>query len=223
MFAVSEVELTNVVELTVTPVPENATVAPETKLVPVIVMFWLVAPWARELGLVEETVGPAFTVNTPVPVPAPASGLVTVTLPAPVLAPAATVMFAVSEVPLTNVTEFTVIPTAENDTVAPETKPVPVIVMFWLVAPWPREAGLVEVTVGAAFTVKRPVPVAVLRSPLVTVTFRAPTVAPAASETLTLNEVALTNVVELTVIPVPENATARDAPLMKPVPVIVIV
>jgi hypothetical protein len=30
---------------------------------------------------------------------------------------------------------LTVIPEAENATVAPETKPVPVIVMFWLVAP----------------------------------------------------------------------------------------
>ena len=46
MFAVSDVELTNVVEFTVIPVPENATVAPETKPVPVIVTFWLVAPWS---------------------------------------------------------------------------------------------------------------------------------------------------------------------------------
>jgi hypothetical protein len=75
-------------------------------------------------------VGAAFTVKTPVPVPVPASGLVTVTLPAPVVAPAATVTLAVSEVELLNVTELTVIPVAENATVAPDTKPVPVIVML---------------------------------------------------------------------------------------------
>jgi hypothetical protein len=223
MLAVSEVALLKVVELTVIPAPENATVAPDTNPVPVIVMFWLVAPWARELGLVEDTLGPVFTVNTPVPVPAPASGFVTVRSPAPVLAPAATVMLAVSDVPLTNVTEFTVIPAAENATVAPDTNPVPVIVMFWLVAPWPRDAGLVDVTVGAALTVNRPVPVAVLPSPLVMVTFRAPVAAAAEIETLTLNEVALTKVTELTVIPVPENEAARAAPLSKLVPVIVIV
>ena len=31
---------------------------------------------------------------------------------------------------------------------------MPVIVMVWLVAPWGREDGVVEVTVGAALTVK---------------------------------------------------------------------
>ena len=46
------------------PVPLNATVAPFTKPVPVIVMFWLVAPCPLELGDVEVTVGPALTVNT---------------------------------------------------------------------------------------------------------------------------------------------------------------
>jgi hypothetical protein len=69
-------------------------------------------------------------VNTPVPVATPASGLVTVTLRAPVVAPAVSVMFAVSEVELTNVVEFTVIPVPENAVVAPDWKPVPVIVMF---------------------------------------------------------------------------------------------
>ena len=49
---------------------------------------------------------------------------------------------------------------------APLTKPVPVIVTFWLVAPWSRLLGLVEVTVGAALTVKT-LAAAVLPSPLV--------------------------------------------------------
>ncbi len=44
MLAVSEVALPNVVELTVIPVPEKVAAAPVTNPVPVIVMFWLVAP-----------------------------------------------------------------------------------------------------------------------------------------------------------------------------------
>ena len=72
------------------------------------------------------------------------------------------------------------------------TKPVPVMVTFWLVAPWPRDAGLVEVTVGAALTVKTSVPVAVLPSPLVTVTLRSPVVAVAGIVMLAVSGVELT-------------------------------
>jgi hypothetical protein len=151
MLAVSEVELTNVVEFTVIPVPENETASPEplSKLVPVIVMFWLVAPCPRELGLVDVTVGPALTVNAPVAVATSPSGLVTETLRDPVPALPAIVMLAVSEVELTKLTELTVIPDPENPTVAPDTKLVPVIVIVWLVAPWSNEAGATEVAVGA--------------------------------------------------------------------------
>ena len=59
----------------------------------------------------------------------------TVTLRVPIAAPAAIVMFAVSEVELLKVVEFTVMPEPENDTPAPLMKPVPVITMFWLGAP----------------------------------------------------------------------------------------
>jgi hypothetical protein len=219
MFAVSDVALLNVVELTVIPVPENDADAPVTKFVPVIVTLKLVAPWSPELGLVEVTVGAALTVNTPVPVPTPPSGLVTVTLRAPVVAPAAIAMFAVSCVALTNVVELTVIPVPENDADAPVTKFVPVIVTLKLVAPLSPELGLVEVTVGPALTVNTFVPVAVVWSPLVMVTSPAPVVALPAIVIFAVSDVALTNVVELTVIPVPENDA--DAPLTKPVPVIV--
>ena len=41
-----------------------------------------------------------------------------------------------------------------NDAVAPLTKFVPLIVMSWLVAPCPRELGLVDSTVGPRLTVK---------------------------------------------------------------------
>ncbi len=83
----------------------------------------------------DDTVGAAFTVKQFVHEPLPASGLVTVTFPAPVVAPAETVMLAVSEVEETNVVEFTVIPDPEKADVAPLTNPVPVIVMDWLEVP----------------------------------------------------------------------------------------
>jgi hypothetical protein len=47
------------VELTVIPVPENEATAPLTKLVPVMLMLWLVAPCPRELGFADVTVGVA--------------------------------------------------------------------------------------------------------------------------------------------------------------------
>jgi hypothetical protein len=84
---------------------------------------------------VDDTVGAAFTVKHELHEPLPASGLVTVTFPAPVVAPAETVMLAVSEVEETKVVEFTVIPDPEKADVAPETKPVPVTVIDWLEAP----------------------------------------------------------------------------------------
>ena len=95
-----------------------------------------------------------MTVNTPVPVAVVLSGLVTVTLPAPVFALPLIEMLAVSDVELLKVVELTVIPVAENDAISPLSKLVPVIVMFWFVAPWPRELGFVEVTAGATLTIK---------------------------------------------------------------------
>ncbi len=169
---------TKVVELTVIPVPEKVAAAPETNPVPVIVMVWLVAPWPREDGLVEVTVGAALTVKIPTPIPVPESGLVTVTLLARVVSEPETVMFAVSDVALPNVVELTVIPVPEKEATAPETNPVPVIVMFWLVAPWAREDGVVEVTAGPTLTVKTLVPVPTPASGLVTVTLLAPVEAP---------------------------------------------
>jgi hypothetical protein len=99
------------------------------------VMSWLAAPWPRELGLVDETVGPTFTVKQLAHEPFPASGFVTVRLLVPVVAFPATVMLAVSEVAETNVVEFTVIPVPEKEAEAPLTKFVPVTVMSWLAAP----------------------------------------------------------------------------------------
>ena len=63
-------------------------------------------------------------------------------------------------------------------------------------------------------------PVAVLPSPLVTVTVRAPGVAPEETVTFAVNCVALTKLVELTVMPEPNDAP-RAGPLSKLVPLIV--
>jgi hypothetical protein len=57
MFAVSSVEDLNVVELTVTPLPEIVVVAPLRKCEPVTVIACSLAPCPRELGLADATVG----------------------------------------------------------------------------------------------------------------------------------------------------------------------
>ena len=75
-------------------------------------------------------------------------------------------------------------------------------------------------TVGAALTVKTPVPVAFVVSGFATVTLRAPTLAFEAIVTFALTSVELTKLVELTVMPVPENEAARPVPLSKFVPLI---
>jgi hypothetical protein len=220
MFAVRWLESTKLVELTVMPVPENETLAPLAKPVPLIVTLWLPAPCPSELGLVEDTVGAALTVKAEVLVAVLPSPLVIETSRAPVLAVEETVTLAVSWVELLNVVELTVIPDPNDAaSVGPLMKPVPVIVMFWLVAPCPRELGLSEEIVGAALTLKTPLPVPTPASGLVTVTLPAPVLAVEEMLMFAVSWVELTNVVELTVIPEPENTAL--APLTKPVPVMV--
>ena len=135
MLAVSAVALTNVVELTVIPAP-NPTAEVGSKPVPVIVTFWLVAPWPSALGLSVAIVGALLTVNAPVAAALLPSPLVSVTSWAPVLEVPDTVMFAVTCVALTYVTEFVVMPEPNDAARAgPLSKPVPVIVTFWFEAP----------------------------------------------------------------------------------------
>jgi hypothetical protein len=124
------VELATVTAPVAMPVPLNTTVAPLAKPVPVIVTVVGPVPWAIAFSDVEVTVGPALTVNMPVPVPAPPSGFVTVTSRTPVAAPDAIVMPAVNCVALTKLVLFTVMPVPLKLAVAPLTKPVPLIVMF---------------------------------------------------------------------------------------------
>jgi len=65
----------------------------------------------------------------------PASGFVTVMVLEPTVAPPAIVTFTVSVVEFTKVVELTVMPVPEKVVVAPLTKPVPVSVKVWLIAP----------------------------------------------------------------------------------------
>ncbi len=67
-------------------------------------------------------------------------------------------------------------------------------------------------------TVKHPVQVPFPASGFVTVTSLALTVAPAAIVMFAVTCVAETNVVEFTVIPVPEKVAASPAPVTNPVP-----
>jgi hypothetical protein len=116
------------------------------------------------------------------------------------------------------VTELTVTP-PENETVAPLAKLVPFTVTFWVV-PCATDDGLTEVTVGPLFTVKQPEQVAGAEPSLfVTLTLRAPVVAPELMVMLAVRWLEFTKVVEFTVIPVPENDAA--APFTKLVPVTV--
>ena len=152
--------------------------------------------------------------------PTPASAFVTVTVCAPSVALAPTVTGTVIDVALTTVTAPRVMFASPKETVAPDTKPVPVIVTAVCAEPCALALGDVEVTVGPAFTVNPFVSVEFSVSGFVTVTFRAPVVAVAATVMLAVSCVALTKVVELTVIPVPLKVTA--APLTKFVPLTVI-
>ena len=228
MLTVSCVELLRVTELTVIPLPEKATDAPLTKPVPVKTMLWFERPWRRELGLSEVIVGRAFTVNPPASEPTPPSRLVTVTVWEPRVAVVVSVMVTVRCVEFVRVTELTVIPVPEKVTDeaghVPLRKLEPVMTMLWLAAPWPRELGLREETVGPAFTVKAPIAVALPPSVLMTVTFLEPVVASAEIVMLTVRLVELLRVTELTVIEVPEKRTDAlvHAPPRKPDPVRVI-
>ena len=88
-----------------------------------------------ELG--DVIVGPALTVKALALLPTPPSPLLTVTVRAPVAALLLIETFAVSCVALTNETELTVMPAPEKEAASPVpfTKPLPLTVMSWFVAP----------------------------------------------------------------------------------------
>jgi hypothetical protein len=215
MLTLRWLESVRLTELTVIPVPEKATDdvghEPELKFEPVRVTFWLAAPWPRELGLSDTTVGAAFTVNAPASEPTPASRLVTVTLRAPVPVLAGIETFTLRWLESVRVTELTVIPFGENTTDEvghdPPRKFEPAMTIVWFVAPWPRELGLTDETVGAGLTVNTLLSVPRPPFGLTTVTLRAPVAASGSTEMLTLRCAESVRATELTVIPPPEKRT----------------
>jgi len=209
----------NDTEFTTISEPENATVGVATIPVPVMVIGWLVAPAPREFGVALAGAGAVFTLKHDEHVAGVApSGLVTVMLRGVnVDALEDTLMLAVISVELPKVTEFTLIPVPENSTLPTgmgARNPVPVMMMFWLTAPCPRELGVAEVAVGFALTVKHPVQVPDTESVLVTVTFRVPGVADPETDTFAVTSVLLTKVTEFTVTPEPNEVLKPRAKLV---------
>ena len=173
---------------------------------------------AQAVLVVPVQVRTAMTVNTFVPVPTPKSGLVTVMLPSPVVAEPEMLMVAVRWLESVNPVVTTLTPAAENDAIAPDWKPVPVMTTARPLAPWAPVFGAAEVTVGWAVTVNTPIPVPVPVSGFVTVMLPRPVVATAETLTVTVSWPELLNVGEpTTVTPVAPNETT--APDWKPVPV----
>lgn len=150
-FAVRDVALPKVVLFTVIVVPENETLAPETKSVPAMVTFWLVAPAGSVLGLVADTVGgdAVVTLKQPVQEPERPPGLVTPTSRAPGAAVPAMVTLTVSSVLVTNVVLLRVMPAPEKLTSAPGAKLAPRTVRFRFASPAASASGLTEATPGA--------------------------------------------------------------------------
>ena len=117
-------------ESTVTPVPENAAVTPSWKPEPDTTTARDEAPWPSDDGDSDVAAGSAMTVKADDVVCVPASVFVSVRLRAPAAAELLTVTLTVAcDESVTN-TELTVTPVPENDADIPDTKPVPVTVMF---------------------------------------------------------------------------------------------
>ena len=138
---------TTVTCATVTPVPLTATVAPETKFVPVNVTAAAV-PCFPLAGDIDTSDGvAALTVKFTIPEVPPE--VVTDTARNPSVAPAARVKLAVMVEALTTVTCATVTPVPLTATVAPEAKFVPVNVTA-AVEPWLPLDGDIDTSDGVA-------------------------------------------------------------------------
>jgi hypothetical protein len=130
------------------PVPENETVAPVTKPVPVIANASFVAPCPIEIGSTEMAVVPASMVRHAEQVPACESVFVTVTSRSVRAAPPDTERGTMRLVGELTVTVPAVTPVPETVTTAPFAKWVPVRVTSTAEAPRPRALGFALVTVG---------------------------------------------------------------------------
>lgn len=160
ILAVSLVELTKVIDLTVIPAP-NLAIAPPRKFEPR--MFTdRVAPLAPLFGEVDVGFGAGLIVRHAAHAADP-TPVVTVTLRAPMGAVAVAFTLMVNLTPLTKVVETTVTPVPDTEVVAPDWKLAPFTARV-RVPFWPSAFGLTEEMVGPpalAPTVKMPFPVLV--------------------------------------------------------------
>ena len=138
--SVIDVDVTDDTELSVTPVPLKATVTPAWNPVPVTVTDWVPAACPIADGASAVAIGLAATVKPSANVEVPPSGFTTVIERAPMAASPAIVndsaiVAVVADGSDVTVAEFTVMPSPENDTEAPDWKSDPVSVTCWFAAP----------------------------------------------------------------------------------------
>lgn len=210
--AVREVPETKVVARAT---PAHFTVAPVTKLVPVMVMVVSPAPLAIEFGARDDMVGVGFEIVTTdallVGVPGP--GLTTVTLNVP-----AAVRSVVGTTAVIDVAETLVVANATppHATLAPTANPVPVTVIVVALAPTVAVFGATDDMVGVTLDTVKVTPELVgLPGPgLTTLMVNVPAAVRSAAGTTALNAVAEVKVVAT---PLPFHWTS--APVIKPVPV----
>jgi hypothetical protein len=122
--------------------------APLTKPLPVTVRIELV-PRLTEEGEAPVTFGPTVRLRQEVHVPLPPPESVTVMFRAPTAAAGPTFTGTVSLLALTKVEGLKVIPVPDDVTAAREVKPDPFTVSL-VMAPWPSDDGVTEVTVTEA-------------------------------------------------------------------------
>jgi hypothetical protein len=144
--AVAVVGLVTVTPLTVTPVPETATVVlPPMKFVPVSVT-WKTVPRTPVLGLIEVNVGVAGIVTVKATELLTPPGAVTVTVLAVPAAPAAMVKVVVICVSLTTVMGPEVMPPPDTVTAVAPVNPLPKM-ETGIAVPCPRRADVGEIDV----------------------------------------------------------------------------
>jgi len=204
--AVTEVALTTLTPLTVTPVPDTLTALVPVRFVPVRVTG-TVAPCAPVLGLIVVSVGGGIVVTVNVTPPLVPPGVVTVTFRPPVAALPLMAKLAVIEVALTTLTPLTVTPVPDTVIAVAFVRLVPVRVTG-TVAPCKPVPGLIVVNVGAGIIATVNVTGLLVPPGVVTVTFLALRVAALRMAMFAVTEVALATLKLLTEMPSPLTFTA---------------
>jgi hypothetical protein len=203
--AVTEVSLTTVTALTVTPPPETFTAVVPVNPVPARVTG-TVTPGLPDAGVIDESTGPLIVNGRVLLAPAEVT---TSMFTLPIAALVVLVKVAVIEVALTKATLVMVKPGTAGvaTTVDPAIKFVPVRVTFTDV-PRSSELGVMDVSVGPAAATTVNVTALVVPFGVLTVTFRTLNEAVAEMVKVAVTSVALTAAKLLTVIPPPVTFTA---------------